>query len=170
MIQVFTFWWRISWWTAKTFWFGRSTAIVYFVIFTTIVVFIIVNINCWIIVGIDRTIWLVGIVTSDIRSGQLIQDVRKANICKGYSFSEALIVVLAIPKEDIIFFLNSTYWDHVECTKLFWVGVEIPASLYKIEYCSLNYRTRAIITRGLYTFYPLFEAHLCTVTFGLKYG
>ena len=33
-----------------------------------------------------------------------------------------------------------------------------------------KYRTRAIITRGLYTFYPLFEVHLCTVTFGLKYG
>ena len=32
------------------------------------------------------------------------------------------------------------------------------------------YRTRAIITRGLYTFYPLFEVHLCTVTFGLMYG
>ena len=28
----------------------------------------------------------------------------------------------------------------------------------------LYYRTRAIITRGLYTFYPLFEVHLCTVT------
>ena len=54
----------------------------------------------------------------------------------------------------------------------------------------LMYRTRAIITRGLYTFYPLFEVHLpyarhyktrlvyfydgartvCTVTFGLMYG
>ena len=34
----------------------------------------------------------------------------------------------------------------------------------------LSYRTRAIITRGLYTFYPLFEVHLCTVTFGLMYG
>ncbi len=33
-----------------------------------------------------------------------------------------------------------------------------------------TYRTRAIITRGLYTFYPLFEVHLCTVTFGLMYG
>ena len=32
------------------------------------------------------------------------------------------------------------------------------------------YRTRAIITRGLYTFYPLFEVHLCTVTFDLMYG
>ena len=32
------------------------------------------------------------------------------------------------------------------------------------------YRTRAVITRGLYTFYPLFEVHLCTVTFGLMYG
>ena len=29
-----------------------------------------------------------------------------------------------------------------------------------------SYRTRAIITRGLYTFYPLFEVHLCNVTFG----
>ena len=35
---------------------------------------------------------------------------------------------------------------------------------------SLEYRTRAIITRSLYTFYPLFEVHLCTVTFGLMYG
>ena len=148
MIQVFTFWWRISWWTAKTFWFGRSTAIVYFVIFTTIVIFIIVNINCWMIVGTYRTIWLVGIDTSDIRIGPLSHDVRKANICKGCSFSEVIIVVSTIPKEAIIFFLNSTRWDHVECTKLFWVGVEIPAlegqvflpfffflnSLYKIEY------------------------------------
>ena len=33
-----------------------------------------------------------------------------------------------------------------------------------------SYRTRAIITRGLYTFYPLFEFHLCTVTFALIYG
>ena len=33
-----------------------------------------------------------------------------------------------------------------------------------------NYRTRAIITRGLYTFHPLFEVHLRTVTFGLTYG
>ena len=34
----------------------------------------------------------------------------------------------------------------------------------------LRYRTRAIVTRGLYNFYPLFEVHLCTVTFGLMYG
>ena len=33
-----------------------------------------------------------------------------------------------------------------------------------------TYRTRTIITRGLYTFYPLFEVHLCTLTFGLMYG
>ena len=33
-----------------------------------------------------------------------------------------------------------------------------------------TYRTHAIITRGLYTFYPLFEVHLCTVTFCLMYG
>ena len=33
-----------------------------------------------------------------------------------------------------------------------------------------TYRTRAIITRGLYTFYPLFEVHLRTVTFDLMYG
>ena len=32
------------------------------------------------------------------------------------------------------------------------------------------YRTRAIITRGLYIFYPLFEVHLCTMTFRLMYG
>ena len=34
----------------------------------------------------------------------------------------------------------------------------------------LMYRTHAIITRGLYTFCPLFEVHLFTVTFGLMYG
>ena len=33
-----------------------------------------------------------------------------------------------------------------------------------------KYCTRAIITRSLYTFYPLFEAPLCMVTFGLTYG
>ena len=32
------------------------------------------------------------------------------------------------------------------------------------------YRMRAIIICGLYTFYPHFEVHLCTVTFGLMYG
>ena len=30
--------------------------------------------------------------------------------------------------------------------------------------------TRSIITRGLYTFYPLFEVNVCTVTFGHMYG
>ena len=34
----------------------------------------------------------------------------------------------------------------------------------------LIYCMQAIITRGLYTSYPLFEVHLCTVTFGLMYG
>ena len=29
------------------------------------------------------------------------------------------------------------------------------------------YHTLAIITRSMYTFYPLFEVHLCTATFGL---
>ena len=33
-----------------------------------------------------------------------------------------------------------------------------------------RYFTCAIIICGLYTFYPLFEVHLCTVTFGLMYG
>ena len=32
------------------------------------------------------------------------------------------------------------------------------------------YHTRAILTRGMYTLYPLFEDNLCTVTFGLLYG
>ena len=29
---------------------------------------------------------------------------------------------------------------------------------------------RAIITHDLYTFYPLLEVHICSVTFGLMYG
>ena len=33
-----------------------------------------------------------------------------------------------------------------------------------------EYRTRAIISRGLYTFYPISKDHLCNVTFGLMYG
>ena len=33
-----------------------------------------------------------------------------------------------------------------------------------------KYRRRAIITPSLYTFYPLFEVYLSTVTFGLMYG
>ena len=35
---------------------------------------------------------------------------------------------------------------------------------------AFQYRKHAIITRGLYTFSPLFEVHLCTVNFGLIYG
>ena len=34
----------------------------------------------------------------------------------------------------------------------------------------IKYRARAIISRGLYTFYPISKDHLCTVTFGLMYG
>ena len=40
----------------------------------------------------------------------------------------------------------------------------------KFVYLLSKCRTGAIIIRGLYTFYALFEIHLCTVTFGLKYG
>ena len=36
--------------------------------------------------------------------------------------------------------------------------------------CHCIYRTRAIISRGLYTFYPISKDHLCTMTFGLMYG
>ena len=43
-------------------------------------------------------------------------------------------------------------------------------AVLKISDWAVEYRTRAIISRGLYTFYPLFEVHLCTVTFGLMYG
>ena len=32
------------------------------------------------------------------------------------------------------------------------------------------YLTRAIVTRGLYTFYPFVEVNLCTMIFGLTYG
>ena len=42
-------------------------------------------------------------------------------------------------------------------------------SAHKVENIFI-YRTCAIITRGLYTFYSLFEVYLCTVTFGLMYG
>ena len=34
----------------------------------------------------------------------------------------------------------------------------------------ITYHMRAIINHGLYTFNPLFEVHLCTVTFGLMYN
>ena len=46
--------------------------------------------------------------------------------------------------------------------------VLVQAKLVSIK--NLDYCTHAIMTSGLYTFYPLFEVHLCTVTFGLMYG
>ena len=33
-----------------------------------------------------------------------------------------------------------------------------------------TYIMSAIINRGLYTFYPIFEVHLHNMTFGLMYG
>ena len=43
------------------------------------------------------------------------------------------------------------------------IMLDIPEALkLSIRYL---YHTRAIITRGLYTFYPLFEVYLCTVNF-----
>ena len=45
-----------------------------------------------------------------------------------------------------------------------------PCKMTSILEEKLVYRLRAIITRGLNTFYPLFEVHLCPVTFGLMYG
>ena len=44
-----------------------------------------------------------------------------------------------------------------------------PKSFFEQDF-DYEYRTRANITRGFYTFYPLFEVHLCSVTFGLMYG
>ena len=40
---------------------------------------------------------------------------------------------------------------------------------YALKWPSV-YRKRAITTRGLYTFYSLFEFHLCSMTFVLEYG
>ena len=37
-------------------------------------------------------------------------------------------------------------------------------------YTISRYRMHAIISRGLYIFYPITKYHLCTVTFGLMYG
>ena len=57
------------------------------------------------------------------------------------------------------------YVKHILSSKLMKSGQNIRMYKYFVVY-----RTRAIITHGLYTFYPLFEVHLCTVTFGLMYG
>ena len=57
---------------------------------------------------------------------------------------------------------------------LFWLCIRVSEHMScgesTIFFAHLAYRTRAIITLGLYTFYPLFEVHLCTVTFGLMFG
>jgi hypothetical protein len=58
---------------------------------------------------------------------------------------------------------------------IFWLYKEGEVGYNKIYITTplqfdFKYRTRAIISRGLYTFYPFFEDHLCTVTFGLMYG
>ena len=42
--------------------------------------------------------------------------------------------------------------------------------VYKPYLRKIIYHRRVIITCDLYTLYPLFEVHLCTVTFGLMYG
>ena len=44
--------------------------------------------------------------------------------------------------------------QHMHLDKEFFPGLN---QLYSIKICVVNYRTRAIITRGLYIFYPLFE-------------
>ena len=56
--------------------------------------------------------------------------------------------------------MNSEIWEKVVLFRV-----------KEIKWSQLKYRMRAIIiTRGLNTFYPLFEVHLFTVTFGLMYG
>ena len=51
-----------------------------------------------------------------------------------------------------------------------WWFVFIWADLAVLFLSQNIYRTRTIITSGLYIFHPLFKAHLCTVTFGPVYG
>ena len=58
-------------------------------------------------------------------------------------------------------------WGDID-SKLFFENIPVVPGALKGK-ANIIYRTRAIITRGLYTFYPLFEVHLCTVTFGLMY-
>ena len=50
------------------------------------------------------------------------------------------------------------------------IQVALELELNTFEGVFIKYRTRAIISRGLYTFYPISKDHLCTVTFGLMYG
>ena len=90
----------------------------------------------------------------------------------------------------VIFYIQNPRW-HCEALNL----EEFPPLFYKflteqaifdtillndlLQFCTRNenhimqlicipYATN--ITRGLYTFYPLFEIYLCTVTFDLMYG
>ena len=46
----------------------------------------------------------------------------------------------------------------------------IPGNYFVFFKAKIIYRTRAIISRGLYIFYPISKDNSCSVTFGLMYG
>ena len=50
------------------------------------------------------------------------------------------------------------------------VPVKIKVKILQNFVAYSEYRTHAIISCGLYIFYPISKDHLCTVTFGLMYG
>ena len=109
----------------------------------------------------------------------------------GWNFSLFGLKMMTFDQKSVI---KMTWWAHGGISKIFFLhhfsssflGQKFlkfhPYSILTGEtrvefviYCVLSssgtrYRTRANIIRGLYTFYPLFEIHLCTVTFGLMYG
>jgi hypothetical protein len=71
------------------------------------------------------------------------------------------------------FFNSRSLSDRIKSMKsqLYTLSSRTKSIIWKFCHFSFfRYHTHTIITRGLYTFYPLFEVHLCTVTFGLMYG
>ena len=65
-------------------------------------------------------------------------------------------ILLYVRKHIVLFHEIASFWNYVQ--------------LISNDSSESEYSTRTIITRGLNTFYPLFEVHLCTVTFSLMYG
>ena len=68
--------------------------------------------------------------------------------------------------------LNLLFGCHIDATeqkRALNFELVVSNQLFFVILVAYNYRTCAILTRSLYTFYTLFEVHICTLTFGIIY-
>ena len=90
-------------------------------------------------------------------------------LCEKYLFAPMYLIIVLLPllsHKVAMVFLESFHKSrkHLGVGCLI-SGLSRRAGTFHYKYC-----TRAIISRGLYIFYPISKDHVCTVTFGLMYG